>query len=77
VCEWFLFKIGEYLAQVYKQERDCLMHCARLANTLLKDEESTSLRFPHGSNALGGPQLKVVQGSILCDPIQPNPSADW
>ena len=26
--------------QSYKQERDCLMHFARLANTLLKDEES-------------------------------------
>jgi len=25
--------------QSYKQERDCLMHCARLANALLKDEE--------------------------------------
>jgi len=27
--------------QSYKQERGCLMHFARLANTLLKDEEST------------------------------------
>ena len=26
--------------QCYKQERGCLMHFARLANTLLKDEES-------------------------------------
>jgi len=26
--------------QNYKQERGCLMHFARLANTLLKDEES-------------------------------------
>jgi len=26
--------------QSYKQERCCLMHFARLANTLLKDEES-------------------------------------
>jgi len=26
--------------QIYKQERGCLMHFARLANTLLKDEES-------------------------------------
>jgi len=32
-------EIGEYLTQ-YKQERGCLMHFARLANTLLKDEES-------------------------------------
>jgi len=27
--------------QSYKQERGCLMHFAPLANTLLKDEEST------------------------------------
>ena len=27
--------------QSYKQDRGCLMHFARLANTLLKDEEST------------------------------------
>jgi len=26
--------------QSYKKERGCLMHFARLANTLLKDEES-------------------------------------
>jgi len=26
--------------QSYKQERGCLMHFARLANTLLNDEES-------------------------------------
>ena len=26
--------------QSYKQERDCLMHFARMANTLLKDKES-------------------------------------
>jgi len=26
--------------QSYKQERDCLMHFARLANTLLNDGES-------------------------------------
>ena len=26
--------------QSYKQERGCLMHFARMANTLLKDEES-------------------------------------
>ena len=26
--------------QSYKQERDCLVHVARLANTLLEDEES-------------------------------------
>ena len=38
VCEWN-FLIGEYL-QNYKPERGCLMHFARLANTLLKDEES-------------------------------------
>jgi len=28
------------ISQSYKQERDCLVHFARLANTLLKDEES-------------------------------------
>jgi len=33
-------KIGEYKRQSYKQERDCLVHFARRANTLLKDEES-------------------------------------
>jgi len=26
--------------QTYKQERDCLVHFARMANILLKDEES-------------------------------------
>jgi len=26
--------------QIHKQKRGCLMHFARLANTLLKDEES-------------------------------------
>ena len=26
------------IRQAYKQERGCLMHCTRLANTLLKDE---------------------------------------
>jgi len=29
-----------YIWQSYKQERGCLMHFVRLANTLLKDEES-------------------------------------
>ena len=33
------FKIGEYLAKL-QAERGCLMHFARLANTLLKDEEN-------------------------------------
>ena len=28
------------IRQSYKQERGCLMHFVRLANTLLKDEES-------------------------------------
>jgi len=31
---------GVNILQSYKQERGCLMHFARLANTLLKDEES-------------------------------------
>jgi len=26
--------------QSYKQERDCLVHCVRLVNALLKDEKS-------------------------------------
>jgi len=39
VCEWFFFK-SVNIWQSYKQERGCLMHFARLANTLLKDEES-------------------------------------
>jgi len=33
------FKIGEFW-QSYKQERGCLVQFARLANTLLKDEDS-------------------------------------
>jgi len=35
----FFFK-SVNIWQSYKQERDCLMHFARLANTLLKDDES-------------------------------------
>jgi len=34
------FKSVINIWQSYKQERGCLMHFARLANTLLKDEES-------------------------------------
>jgi len=34
------FEIGEYFWRSYKQERDCLMHFVRLANTLLNDGES-------------------------------------
>ena len=30
--------------QSYKQDRDCLVHIARLANTLLKDAESADVR---------------------------------
>jgi len=30
--------------QSYKQERGCVKHFVRLANTLLKDDESVSLR---------------------------------
>ena len=37
VCEW---KKSANIWQSYKQERGCLMHFARLANTLLTDEES-------------------------------------
>ena len=36
MCEFF-FKSAN-IWQSYKQERGCLMHFARLANTLLKDE---------------------------------------
>jgi len=36
---WFFF-ISVNIWQSYKQDRDCLMHFARLANTLLKDGES-------------------------------------
>jgi len=39
VSEWIFFK-SLNIWQSYKQERDCLMHFARLANTLLKDEEN-------------------------------------
>jgi len=35
----FFFK-SVNIWQSYKQERACLMHFARLANTLLKDENS-------------------------------------
>jgi len=38
VCEWIFFNLN--VSQSYKQERGCLMHFARLANTLLKDEEN-------------------------------------
>jgi len=36
--------------QSYKQERGCLMHFARLANTLLKDEESARYNHVFASN---------------------------
>jgi len=35
-----LFFESENICQSYKQDRGCLMHFARLANTLLKDEGS-------------------------------------
>ena len=38
----FFFKSVD-IWQSYKQERGCLVHFARLANTLLKDEESDRL----------------------------------
>ena len=39
--EWKLFFKSVNIWQSYKQERGCLLlHFARLANTLLKDEES-------------------------------------
>ena len=36
--------------QSYKQERDCLVDVARLANTLLKDEESAQDNHVLGCN---------------------------
>ena len=39
VCEWIFFK-SVNIWQSYKQEHGCLMHFARLASRLLKDEES-------------------------------------
>ena len=41
VCECNFFK-SVNISQSYKKERGCLMHFARLANTLLKDEESAN-----------------------------------
>ena len=37
---WVIFFKSVSIWQSYKQERGCLMHFARLANTLLKDEKS-------------------------------------
>ena len=44
--------------QSYKQEGDCLVHFARLANTLLKDEESA--RDNHDLAAIFWPTLYVI-----------------
>ena len=38
-CDGDFFK-SMNIWRSYKKERDCLMHFAHLANTLLKDEES-------------------------------------
>ena len=40
MCEWRIFFKSVNIWQSYKQERGCLTHFARLANTLLEDEES-------------------------------------
>ena len=40
VCQLIFFVKSVNIWQSYKQERGCLMHFARLTNTLLKDEES-------------------------------------
>ena len=41
VCDWKKIKIKSVnIWRSYKQELGCLMHFARLANTLLRDEES-------------------------------------
>ena len=45
------------IRQSYKQERGCLMHIARPANTLLKDEEST--RDNHERKSEGCPNNRV------------------
>jgi len=48
--------------QSYKQERDCLMHdFARLANTLLKDEESLL-----GDKKIRKTELQVQQSGNFC-----------
>ena len=44
-------------------------------NTLLKFYLRQLRHFPYSLALL--PRPRVVHGSILCDPIQPNPSADW
>ena len=46
--------------QSYKQERGCLMHFARLANTLLKDEESA-----RDNHVLAPPNRVKSVGAIL------------
>ena len=43
---WVNFFKSVNIWQSYKQEHGCLVHFARLANTLLKDEES--VRDNHG-----------------------------
>ena len=42
---WVIFFKSVNVWKSYKQERGCLMHFARLANTLIKDEESARVNF--------------------------------
>jgi len=51
--------------QSYKQERGCLMHFARLANTLLKDEESA--RDNHVLACNFGKYLPILNFFALTD----------
>jgi len=48
--------------QSYKQERDCLMHFARMANTLLKDKESA--RDNHGFAGNFAKYLTIKKNSL-------------
>jgi len=43
VSEFFFKSVNVWKS--YKQERGCLVHFARLANTLIKDEESARVNF--------------------------------
>jgi len=57
VGEFFFKSVNIW--QSYKQERGCLMHFARLANALLKDEESARDNHVFASNfAKYSPNLK-------------------
>jgi len=60
VCKWKQLK-SVNIWQSYKQERGCLMHFVRLANTLLKDEASARENHVLACNfAKHSPVLKIV-----------------